>query len=92
MLLYEKDKTTIDQRLDRAFRYAKGTKEKDECYEIFEKFVLGGIEVLKEKLIDNATSVDDYINNIYNFIMEYNERYSDIISDNDILDMCTNYN
>lgn len=90
MLLYEKDITPIEKRLDRAFRYAKGTKEKEECYAIYEKFVLGGIEVLKEKLLDNATTVDDYINNIYNFLADYNDRYNNVISESEILDLCTN--
>lgn len=90
MLLYEKDTTPIEKRLDRAFRYAKGTHEKEECYSIYERFVLGGIEVLKEKLLDNATSVDDYINNIYNFLADYNDRYNNIISESEILDLCTN--
>ena len=90
MLLHDKNKLPIETRLDRAFRYAKGTAEREDCNSIFEKYVLGGIDVLKEKLIDNATSVDDYIINIYNFITEYNDRYNTTISDNEILDLCTN--
>ena len=43
MLLHNKDKDSIETRLDRAFRYAKGSTEKEECYKIFEKYVLGGI-------------------------------------------------
>jgi hypothetical protein len=45
---------------------------------------------LKGKLLDNATIVDDYIMNIYNFLTEYNERYNTTISENEILDLCTN--
>jgi len=90
MLLHEKETQSIEKRLDRAFRYAKGTSEKEECYKIYEKYVLGGIDVLKEKLLDNATTIDDYIMNIYNFLTEYNERYNTTISENEILDLCTN--
>ena len=92
MLLHDKDKLVIEERLDRAFRYAKGSNEKAECYKIFEKYVLGGIEVLKEKLLDNdnPTSVDDYINNIYYFLQDYNDRYNNAISENEILDLCIN--
>lgn len=92
MLLHDKEKLSIEERLDRAFRYAKGTAEKEECYKIFESYVLGGIEVLKEKLLDNASSVDDYINNIYLFLSDYNDRYNKTISENEILDLCTNSN
>lgn len=90
MLLHEKDRNSIEERLNRAFRYAKGTLEKDECYKIFEKYVLGGIEVLKEKLIDrdNPKSVDDYINNIYYFLQDYNDRYNNMISNDEIIDLC----
>ena len=89
MLLHEKDKLPIEERLDRAFRYAKGTPEKEECNKIYESYVLGGIEILKEKLLDNASNIDDYINNIYNFLSDYNERYNNVISENEILDLCT---
>ncbi len=90
MLLHNKDNDSIEDRLDRAFRFAKGTKEKVECYKIFEKYVLGGIEVLKEKLLDGANNIDDYIYNINNFIAEYDERYDKLLNDNDILSMCIN--
>lgn len=90
MLLHDKNKVEIETRLDRAFRYAKGTTEKEQCYEIFEQYVLGGIEVLSEKILKNATSVDDYINNIYDFIEEYNDRYNKTISEEEVLDLCIN--
>ena len=90
MLLHEKEILPIENRLDRAFRYAKGTPEWKECYNIYEKYVLGGIDVLGEKLLDNATTIDDYIMNIYNFLTEYNERYNATISESEILDLCTN--
>lgn len=92
MLLHNKDKDSIETRLDRAFRYAKGSTEKEECYKIFEKYVLGGIEVLQEKLLNGATNVEDYIYNISNFISDYNDRYNKTISENEILDLCTENN
>lgn len=90
MLLYNKEKLSIEDRLDNAFRYSSGTSEKDECYKIYEQYVLGGIDVLYEKLLKDAFSVDDYINNIYNFISEYDERYNKNISETDILELCMN--
>lgn len=90
MLLHNKEIDDIETRLNRAFRYAKGSAEKEECNKIFEKYVLGGVEVLQEKLLNNALNVDDYIFNINTFIADYDERYNKIISENDILDLCTN--
>lgn len=90
MLLHNREKLSIEDRLDSAFRYNSGTAEKEECYKIFEQYVLGGIDVLWEKLLKDASSVDDYINNIYNFISEYDERYNKKISEEDILELCIN--
>ena len=90
MLLHDKDNLSIEQRLDNAFRYNSDAEERKECNKLFEEYVLGGIEILEEKLLKDATSVDDYINNIYNFIIEYNDRYNKTISDDEILDLCMN--
>ena len=88
MLLHDKDKIAIEQRLNRAFRYTKDSPEIEECYKIYEQYILGGIEVLDEKLLVDATNVDDYINNIYNFINDYNDRYNKTISDEELLKLC----
>lgn len=94
MLLHDKDRLTIEKRLDRAFRYTKDSEESQECDTIFEKYVLGGIEVLNEKLLEkgNPISIDDYITNIYYFIQEYDERYNKMISEDEILDLCVRNN
>ena len=70
MLLHDKSKVDLDERINRAFRYADGTAEKEECEKIYEKYILGGISVLKEKIIDNATTVENYLSNMYSFISE----------------------
>ena len=88
MLLHNKDEIAIEQRLNRAFRYTKDSPEIEECYKIYEQYILGGIEVLDEKLLVDATNVDDYINNIYNFINYYNDRYNKTISDEELLKLC----
>lgn len=85
MLLHDKSKVDLDERINRAFRYADGTSEKEECEKIYEKYILGGISVLKEKLLDNATTVDDYMSNMYSFISECNDRM-----ENDNIDLDLN--
>ena len=72
MLLEDKDNLDIETRLNRAFRYSKDDPKKEECSKIFEQYVLGGIEVLEEKLLNNALTVDEYINNIYNYDITIN--------------------
>lgn len=88
MLLHDKESISIEDRLDRAFRYTKNSPEKEECNRIYEQYILGGIEVLEEKLLKDATNVDDYINNIYNFVSDYNERYNKTILEEEILKLC----
>lgn len=92
MLLHEKDKIDIKERLDRAFKYVDGSEEKNKCYDIFEQYLLGGVEVLSEKILEDAFLVDEYVNNIYNFLAEYNERYNQVISDEEILNLCMGQN
>lgn len=87
MLLHDKENIDIEERMNRAFRYSNDDENKKVGDSIYESYVLGGIDVLKEKLLDGATYVDDYINNLYKFIEDYNQRYS-IISDDDILELC----
>lgn len=76
MLAAQKENYTINERVNKAFNgEAQGTAEED--FKIFEKYLLGGIDVLYEKLIekDNPSSEDDYISNLSNFLAEIHERY-----------------
>lgn len=76
MLALQKEKYNINERVNKAFNgEAQGTTEED--FRIFEKYLLGGIDVLYEKLIemDNPSSEDDYISNLKNFLAEIHERY-----------------
>ena len=76
MLATQKEKFSINERVNKAFNgEAQGTAEED--FKIFEKYLLGGIDVLYEKLIeqDNPSSEDDYISNLSNFLSEIHDRY-----------------
>lgn len=78
MLLHNKEKDSIEVRLDRAFRYRnKGIEFKDECMKIFNKYVLGGVELLYERILKEGESTEDYLNNLYEFIYEFNMKYND---------------
>lgn len=81
---YEPDE---DKRIDKAFRHM-GENSEDE--ERFDSYVRGGIDVLYEKIIENASEPEDYINNLYDFIEEFEERFNSDINDDDILSLCTN--
>lgn len=79
---YESDENA---RLDKAFR-CFGADEAD--LQLFDAYVLGGVEVLYEKLINGSTDPVEYINRMYDFVEEFNERFNKGITNKDILDLC----
>lgn len=79
---YEAD---IEKRLDKAFREL-GKDEADLA--LFDSYVLGGVEILYEKLIDGALGSNDYINKMYDFLEEFHERFNEEITNKDILELC----
>ena len=63
-----------EERVDFVFR---STKNEDiaKGMAIFESYVRGGIEWLYETITDGATSEDQYLENLYKLINEYNNLY-----------------
>ena len=81
---YEPDE---EKRIDKAFRHP-GADPADEAR--FDEYVRGGINVLYEKLIEDATEPEDYINNLYDFLEEFEERFNSNLDCEAALKMCTN--
>ena len=84
---YEPDE---EKRLDKAFRKL-GQEPKD--LELFDAYLLGGVEVLYKALV--ATPVTDtveYINRMYEFVEEFNMRFNSQITNKDILSLCNSGN
>lgn len=76
LLSVGKDKKSLEERVSRAFNgESRGTSEED--FKLFEKYLLGGIDVLYEKLImqDNPTREEDYLSNLNAFADEIHSRY-----------------
>ena len=85
ILLDKEHEEDTEKRLDKAFRTFEHSKED---LELFNSYVLGGVEVLYEKLIGKATNIDEYINNLYDFIEEFNERFASKTSSEEIVSLC----
>ena len=85
MLLDKKYEPDEDKRIDKAFKHV-GEDPKDE--ERFESYVRGGVDVLYEKLIEGAASTDDYINKLYEFVEEFQERFNSDVSYDSIMNFC----
>lgn len=79
---YEADET---KRVDKAFKNF-GKDESD--LELFESYVRGGIEVLYEKLIQNGSTSDDYIQNLADFTDEINEMHNSKVDIEKLQKLC----
>lgn len=85
MLLDKKYEQDFEKRVDKAFRfYGKEQAAPDE--ERYEAYVRGGVDVLYEKLIEPSNTEEDYLNNLYDFMEEFEERYGQ--STDEIVDLC----
>jgi len=89
MLLDTKNESSFEERVNKAFRYYGNESEQTLADEqLFEQYVRGGIDVLYEKLIENAVNPEDYLKNLYDFMEEINDRYNSVITDDSILELC----
>lgn len=73
-----------EERLDRAFRHFG----QEEDLALFDQYVLGGVEVLYEKLIQGAGEPSEYINRLFDFLEEFNDRFNEDASREGILTLC----
>lgn len=85
MLLDKSYEPDEEARINKAFRHM-GEDPNDEAR--FDSYVRGGIDVLYEKLIEGANSPDDFVNHLFDFIEEFNERFNEDISDEEFLKLC----
>jgi len=87
MLLDKENECNFDERVNKAFRYY-GSEKAINDEELYEQYVLGGVDVLYEKLIETANNSDDYLKNLYDFVEEVEERYNNAVTTDSILDLC----
>jgi len=78
----EEDSTNL---LEEAFGDWYRNQESNEKYKIFEKYAIGGINFLYEKITDDATNKTEYLNNYYRLIKEINEDKIDDSKDRAII-------
>lgn len=88
LLLHDKDKLDAETRITRAFRYDEDSEKRKEGDEIFESYVRGGIEVLHEKLIAPSSLMEDYYKNLFDFVMEFEQKWKDCYSAEEISELC----
>jgi hypothetical protein len=52
--------------------------------ERYDSYVRGGVDVLYEKLVEGATSTDDFVNRLSDFVTDFDERFNADISDEEM--------
>ena len=68
VLLAQQDSVSLDERMNRAFRYDRDEEKRSKGDEIFKGYVRGGIEVLYEQLIQGAETKSDDIQKLQDFV------------------------
>lgn len=74
-----------EKRMDKAFKHL-GENEADLA--LFDAYVLGGVEVFYEKLIEGSSDPAEYINRMYDFVEEFHGRFNTGKTNQDILTLC----
>lgn len=75
-----------EKRMDKAFKHLG---EDDGDLALFDAYVLGGVEVFYEKLIEGASEPTEYVNRMYDFVEEFHDRFNVGKTNQDILTMCS---
>lgn len=88
LLLDNKDVVSAQDRMDRAFKYDRDVEKRKEGYDIFMSYLLGGIEVLYEKLLEGSNSLDEDYMNCCIFVKEYKKIASNEVLKENILKLC----
>lgn len=88
LLLDAENEPDEEKRLDLAFR----TIGTEEDLKLFDQYVLGGVDVLYEKLLDGATDSNEVLNRLYDFTEEFQDRFNADITTDSILNQCQAFN
>ena len=75
-----------EKRMDKAFKHLG---EDEEDLALFDAYVLGGVEVFYEKLIEGSSDPAEYVNRMYDFVEEFHDRFNTGKTNQDILTLCS---
>lgn len=87
MLLDKKYEPDVEKRVDKAFRnYNSERAAQDEL--LYNSYVLGGVDVLFEKIIGTSSGPEAYLSNLYDFMEEIDERYNQSVDITRMEELC----
>lgn len=84
LLLDVANEPDSEKRLDKAFRHFGS----EEDLALFDQYVLGGVEVLYEKLVEGPSDPASFVNRMFDFTEEFHERFNEEITSETILALC----
>ena len=85
MLLDKAYEPNEEIRINKAFRHMGEDPADEAC---FDSYVRGGVDVLYEKLIEGVSSPDEYVMRLYDFVEEFQEKFNEELSIEEILKLC----
>ncbi len=88
MLLHDKDKVSVEERINRAFRYDRQLDKRSYGDKVFEQYMLGGIEILYEDLIEGKDSLEEDVRGVAEFLMTCQNMFGSRFSMERIDSMC----
>ncbi len=77
MQLINDSSLSAEDRIDLAFRYDTDAEYVKKGMELFNSYARGGIQWLYDEITENATTKEDYIENIAEMIDNYYQDYND---------------
>lgn len=75
ILLEDRDVVDINKRVEQSFKYDRDVEKRKPYDEIMEQYILGGIEVMYEKILEDANDTDKVIMNLFEFVMDFYDKF-----------------
>lgn len=85
-ILDRKSDIASDKRIDSAFRNI-GKEDSQNEIDRFNEYILGGVDVLYEKLIQSAKTEQDYLANLFDFLDDIKDRYNQAIKNDRVSEL-----
>lgn len=76
ILLNDREVQDPEDKIINAFKNSYDDNSNTELVQRFNQYLLGGVEVLYEKIVEKSKSYDDIIDNFNSFLEEFNKLYS----------------
>lgn len=76
VLLNDRTQNDPEQRIQNSFQNIYEDNSRDNLENLFDQYLLGGVEVLHEKIIDISKSIDDIVDNFHLFMEEFNDLFA----------------